>query len=304
MFFKNIFFPSIAEQLGYTRKDIIVIVNIDDVGMHRDEVKASFEVLNFGMVKSGSVMVPCPGFNDVVNQWKKSPDLDLGIHLTLTCEWGQKYPWPPVLSSEKVPSLYNPQGIMWSNVKELLLQAKRNEILMELEAQINKVLEMGLKPTHLDHHMDFYYYDPGLFVEIMGLSNKYNLPMRVWRRRKYRLPFVINNLMTLRRKGFIFADTQMGLYTLSGSNQTLDFRKNKYFKHLCSLKPGVHNIKVHIAPASKEIESLMGLHDSSIRQIDYEVWTSEETKRIAQELGIVFIGYRPLQLLQYELMRT
>lgn len=297
------YFPTLAEQLGYSDNNILVIVNIDDVGIHNDETEASFKALKFGIVKSGSVMVPCPNFNQVIKLWKENPEIDLGIHLTLTCEWGEKYPWTPVLPQTEVPSLYNLQGIMWRNIEGLLKHAKRKDINMELDAQINKIIDTGLKPSHLDHHMDFYYHSD-LFADVMKLSRKYNLPMRVWKRRKYKLPFIKDNLISLRRMGYVFPDTQMGLYMMGGQNQTLDFRKAKYYEYLRSLKPGVHNIKVHTAFKTEKLQNIMGEHDSSIRQIDYDVWCSDDTKKLANELGIIFIGFRPLQQLQRELMRS
>jgi len=299
--FKHKYFPTLAEQLGYSDKDILVIVNIDDVGIHKDETEASFRALEFGLVKSGSVMVPCPNFNHVIKYWKENPEIDLGVHLTLTCEWGEKYPWTPVLSKGNVPSLYNPQGIMWPNVSELLQHAKKKDINMELDAQINKILDAGLKPSHLDHHMDFYYHSD-LFADVMELCRKYNLPMRVWRRRKYKLPLIKNNVISLRRMGYVFPDTQIGIYMMGEQNQSLDFRKAKYYEHLRSLKPGVHNFKVHIAFQTEELQNIMGKHNSSIRQIDYDVWSCDDTRKIADELGIIFIGFRPLQQLQKKLM--
>jgi len=300
-FIKHKYFPRLAEQLGYSNKEILVIINIDDVGLHKDETKASFRALNFGMIKSGSIMVPCPNFNHVIKLWKENPEIELGIHLTLTCEWGVKYPWTPVLPRADAPSLYNTEGIMWRNVRELLQHARRKDINLELEAQINKIVDTGLKPSHLDYHMDFAYHSD-LFSTVMELSRKYNLPLRALKRRRYKLPFIKNNLSSLRRKGYVFPDTQMGIYMMGGENQSLDFRKEKYYGHLRSLKPGVHNIKVHMAFHTEELQNIMGKHRSSIRQIDYDVWTSEDTKKIAEELGIIFIGFRPLQHLQEKVM--
>ena len=188
---------------------------------------------------------------------------------------------------------------MWSNVEDLLLHATREDIRKELMAQIERMIDDGLQPTHLDHHMDFYYFDD-LFEEVMELSRRYCLPMRVWRRRRYRLPFLRNNLVALRRKGFVFPDTQMGLYGYKGQDQSLEIRKRMYHNHLRSLRPGVHNIKLHIAYDTEEIQNMMGTHFASVRQIDYDVWTSEETRTIAQNLGIHFIGFKPLQRLQEE----
>ena len=299
---KQQYFPIVAEQLGYSDKDILVIVNIDDVGLHKDETEASFRALNFGMVKSGSIMVPCPNFEQVIKLWQKSPEIDLGIHLTLTCEWGEKYPWAPVLSKTDVPSLYNPEGSMWPTDEAFLLHANRKDIERELEAQINKVLDTGLKPSHLDHHMNVHRHSDFLST-VVELSHKYTLPMHVPGRKRYKLPLIKNNLIYLRRRGYVFPDTQMGTYKMGKQNLTLDFWKAKYHDHLRSLKPGVHNIKVHIAFQTKELQNITGMNDSSIRQFDYDVWTSDDTKELAEELGIIFIGFRPLQKLQGELMK-
>jgi len=300
-YIKRKYFPTLAQQLGYSDKAIIIIVNIDDVGIHKDETEASFKTLNFGLVKSGSIMVPCPNFSRVMKLWEENPQIDLGIHLTLTCEWGNKFPWTPVLGKTSVPSLYNPEGIMWPDIPALLQHSKVQDIKMELEAQINKIFEMGLKPTHIDDHMDLHNH-LGLFSIIMQLSRKYNLPMRVWKRRRYKYPIFKNNLISLRRSGFVFPDSQKGIYYMGGSNHSYDFRKAKYYDFLRSLKPGVHNIKIHTAFNTEELQNIMGTHFSSIRQIDYEVWTSVETRELAEKLGIIFIGYRPLQQLQEKLM--
>lgn len=297
---KKRYFPTLAEQLGYSDKDILVIVNIDDVGLHKDETKASFMALNFGIVKSGSIMVPCPNYKQVIKLWRENPEIDLGIHLTLTCEWGEKYPWAPVLPIKDVPSLYNPEGIMWPTIEALLLHASRNDIEGELEAQINKVIDTGLKPSHLDCHMNFAFHGD-FFTLLMELSRKFNLPMRVEKRKRYKLPFIKNNLWSLYRKGYVFPDTRKGIYMMEGGDQSLEYRKATYHNHLRSLRPGVHNIHVHLAFHTKELQSLMGLRDSSIRQIDYDVWTSDDTKILAQELGIIFINFRPLQKLQERL---
>jgi len=66
----------------------------------------------------------------------------------------------------------------------------------------------------------------------------------------------------------------------------------------------VHNVKVHMAFHTEELENIIGKHHSAIRQIDYDVWTSDDTKKLGEELGIIFIGFRPLQLLQQESIKS
>lgn len=181
------------------------------------------------------------------------------------------------------------------------MHAERKDMENEMEAQIIKVLDAGLKPSHLDHHMSIYGH-PDFLSILVELSHKYKIPMHLPGRRRYKLPFVKNNLFSLRRRGHVFPDTQIGIYHEGAQNLHLDFWKAKYHDCLRSLKSGVHLIKVHIAFQTKELEDITGLHDSSIRQIDYDVWTSDDTKKLAEELGITFIGYRPLQQLQEKLM--
>ena len=298
------YFPTLAERLGYSKKDILVIVNIDDVGLHEDVTKASFKALAFGMVKTGSLMAPAPNFEYAIKLWQENPDIDLGIHLTLTSdEWGDKYSGPTVLPQSDVPSLYSPQGIMWKTDEDFIRHARKPDIAKELEAQIEKVLDTGLTPSHLDHHMSIYGH-PDFISTLVELSRKYRLPMHLPGQRRYKIPFIKNNFFSLRRRGYVFPDTQMGIYQTDEQNLNLDFWKARYHEHLRLLRPGVHVIKVHIGFLTKELQDITGLHDSSIRQLDYDVWTSADTIKLAEELGITFIGYRPLQLLQNKMLSS
>jgi chitin disaccharide deacetylase len=293
---------SLREQLGFSRNDIIVIVNMDDVGLHRDATEASFAAFKAGMVKSGSIMMPCPNIDLVMAWWKKHPSADLGIHLTLTCEWGPNYPWKPLLPKSMVPSLYNALGLMWASAEELWKHASLHDIRRELEAQIESVIEQGMSPTHIDHHMDFYY-RPELFALVMDLSRKYALPMRVWKQRRYAFPFLKHSLGQLRKLGYVFPDTQIGFYNMTFEEGGMESRKARYYKYLHSLKPGVHNIKVHVALHTPELASIMGEQHAAVRQNDFDVWSSSETRKLAENLGVIFIGFRPLQELQRGLLK-
>lgn len=299
---KQLYYPTLAPKLGYSDKDILVIVNIDDVGLHKDVTEASFYALKFGMVKTGSIMVPAPNFEQAIKLWQENPEIDLGIHITLTSdEWGERYSGPTVLPRTEVPSLYSPQGVMWTTDEAFILHAQKKDMANEMEAQIKKVINTGLKPSHLDHHMSIYGH-PDFLSILIELSRKYKLPMHLPGHRRYKLPFIKNNFFSLKRRGYVFPDSQVSVYRKEELNLTLDYWKVRYYDCLRSLKPGVHIIKVHIGFLTKELQDITGLHDSSIRQLDYNVWTSNETKKIAEELGINFIGYRPLQRLQKKLM--
>ena len=280
--------PTLAEQLGYSKDSIVVIVHADDIGMHIDQTNGTFDAMKHGMVKTGSVMVPCPDFNRVTTIWKENPDLDLGIHLTLNSDWGTKYGWGPVLPKSRVPSLYSEKGIMWRTPKELMAKINVGEALRELEAQIRKVLKAGIKPTHMDAHYGNYYMNSNLAKGVMRLSRKYNLPMKP--HREYR--------EIMRRVGFVFPDSMWMFFKLYGERINPQIRKMVYDNWLRELQPGVHEIVIHSSFMNSEWADIVGSFNSYMRFGDYKYWSSPETKALSEELGIIFIGYRELQKLQ------
>jgi len=280
--------PTLAEQLGYSEDSIIVIVHADDIGMHIDQTDGTFDTMKHGMVKTGSVMVPCPDFERVAMFWKEDPSLDLGIHLTLNSDWGNKYGWGTVLPKNQVHSLYNSKGIMWRTPKELMANMEVDEAINELEAQIMKVLKAGIKPTHIDAHYGNYYMSSDLAEGVMMLSRKYNLPMKP--HRAYR--------EKMHRMGFVFPDTMWMFFVLHGEGINPQIRKKVYDNWFRELQPGVHEIVIHSSFMNSEWSSIIGRFNSYLRSGDYKYWSNPETKAFAEELGIIFIGYRELQKLQ------
>ena len=59
---KQRYFSTLAKRLGYSDTDTLVIVNIDDVGLHKDVTEASFKALKFGIGKNRQYYGSCPKF--------------------------------------------------------------------------------------------------------------------------------------------------------------------------------------------------------------------------------------------------
>ena len=284
--------PTLAEQLGYSKDTILLIVHADDIGMHVDQTDGTFNAMKLGMVKTGSVMVPCPDFDRVAKIWMNNPNLDLGIHLTLNSDWGGKYGWGGILPKTQVPSLYNAEGYLWRTPRELKAHMNVDEAILELEAQIVKVLEAGLKPTHIDAHYGNYYDSADLAKKVMKLSRRYNLPMKPHRLHREKM----------RRLGFVFPDSMWMFFKLYGEKYNPDIRKKVYDNWLKELQPGVHELVIHPSYMSSEWSGIIGDFNSYLRLGDYQYWSDPETKALAEKLGIIFIGYRELQLLQAKKM--
>jgi len=277
---------TLAEQLGYSRDDIILIVHADDLAIHKDQTDGALDAMKEGMVKTGSVMVPCPDFERTASIWKDTPDLDLGLHLTLTTGHKESYRWKSLLPINKVPSLYNSEGYTWRGLQEFGENVSIREALMEIEAQIIRALEKGLRPTHIDTHMGTYNMHPDLAKGVMKLSKKFNLTM---------LPYPYH-IEEMRKNGYVFPDT-FWMYLLIMGEKYFPWHRNKvYDDWLRDLKPGVHQLIIHPSFMSKKYEQVVWR--PYILTGDHAYWSSPETKALADELGIIFIGYRELQQLQ------
>lgn len=131
-------------------KPIRLIIHADDAGMSHAANAAVMDMLLSGAITSTSVMVPCPWFPELAAFARENSHLDIGIHLTLTSEWDH-YRWRPV--AEGVPSLLDSQGFMHKTVKEMVAAATAADVEKECRAQIERALQFGIKPTHVDSHM-------------------------------------------------------------------------------------------------------------------------------------------------------
>jgi predicted glycoside hydrolase/deacetylase ChbG (UPF0249 family) len=276
---------TLAEELGYSDRDVLVIVHADDVGAHPDQLDGTLEAMEAGMCRTGSLMAPCPDAERVLSIWRQRPDLDLGIHLTLTSEWGERYGWSPILPPSEVPSLYTPEGLMWPTEGALRDHMDVGEALRECEAQVQKVLQAGVQPTHVDDHMGCYWLDLELTEGVMALAKRYGLPMAP----------VDMDLM--RALGYVFPDSSWQFTSnVFGDQRYPEIRHRVYADWLRSLGPGVHQVMTHIARVGDDYASKINL--AHFRAGDLTCWTSPEMQALAHELGITFIGYRALQRVQ------
>jgi chitin disaccharide deacetylase len=66
----------------------------------------------------------------------------------------------PLTDPAKVPGLIDKEGKMWRDVPEVVQNATPKEVETEIHAQIDKMLKMGYKPTHIDTHMGTLYGSP------------------------------------------------------------------------------------------------------------------------------------------------
>src|SRR5215471_16373122 len=149
---------SLAEKLGFSRDAKLLIVHADDVGMTHSVNAATIAALDTGLVNSASIMVPCPWFPEIADYAKSHPEIDFGLHLTLTSE-RIYYRWGPVAPKSGVPSLVDANGYFYHDwaaetvpSSHPAIHVDQQDAERELRAQIDRAYAMGIRPTHLDSH--------------------------------------------------------------------------------------------------------------------------------------------------------
>ncbi|HEX4951644.1 MAG TPA: polysaccharide deacetylase family protein [Blastocatellia bacterium] len=284
-----------AQKLGYGPNDKIIMVHADDIGMSHSVNVASIEAFKHNMVTSGSIMVPCPWFPEIADYAKQHPELDLGLHLTLTSEW--KYlRWRPVAPIDKVPGLLDEQGFMWKSERQTALKATPQEIETELRAQIDRALAFGIKPTHLDTHMGTLYTRKDFFEVYVKLGKEYKLPIMAMRptpeaielAKKDGAPITPEMLAKVEADGLPVLD-----YLVTGvPGRTFEERKKAYHDLLRNLKPGVTMLIVHLGMDNDELKATTGSWQQ--RHADFLSFTDPETAALMKELNIKTTTWREL----------
>ncbi|HET7001344.1 MAG TPA: polysaccharide deacetylase family protein, partial [Puia sp.] len=165
-----------AERLGYPKGSRVLILHVDDAGMSFDSNEGAEMALTRGVSTSVSVMMPCPWVPGFVHFLKQHPEIDAGLHLTLTSEW-DNYKWAPVSGRKNTPGLVDSGGYFWSTVEAVVKHATADEVETEMTAQLEKARSMGFEPTHLDTHMGTVYGSTEFLMRYLQLGMKNHIPV-------------------------------------------------------------------------------------------------------------------------------
>ncbi len=280
---------SVAERLGYPANSKLLIVHGDDLAVAHSVDDASFNGLEKNALTSASIMVPCPWLTEVADYAKSHPDLDLGLHLTLTSEW-KTYRWGPVAPSDQVPSLIGPDGMLWAETALVSQHAKASEAERELRAQIERALAMGIHPTHLDTHMGSVLASPEIFAAYVKLAHEFHLPFLA-----VRIPGAEHLLSALSDKDIVLDSLVMATPTVRPEKW-----KEFYLTAIKDLKPGLNEMIVHLGHDDAELQAITAGHPdygSAWRQRDYDFVTSPEFKKALQENNVIPVRWRDIRRL-------
>ena len=279
---------TLVERLGYPRDAKLLIVHADDLGAAHSINSASIKALESGLVSSASIMVPCSWLPEIAAYARAHPEVDFGVHLTLTSEW-TLYRWGPVLGKERVPSLLDGSGYLYPLENEAAAHMDVREVEAEIRAQISRARALGIQPTHLDSHMGTLYQSKVLFEVLLRVARENKLPFRVSQEWFSRAPF----MPSLLGPDDVVLDRTISIEPSVAPDDWSRF----YANEIKNLRPGVTDMIVHLAFADEEMKGISFGHPNwgaEWRQRDFDFVTSDAFRKLLKDNNVKLITWREI----------
>lgn len=268
--------------LGYPADARLLILNADDFGMCNSTNEAIMRTLAEGMVRSTTLMVPCPWALQAMHFLAGHPEIPFGIHLTVISDPAE-YRWGPLTAPEKIPSLVDGGRYFYNfdGFHKRLSQVTLSNLDVEFRAQIETVLAAGLKPTHLDWHAIRFGSRTDMVDLMIRLAKEYGLALRVIGR---------SWIEKLQSQGLPVIENDF----LDSYHMDPGTKPTRYAQLLRDLPAGLSEWAIHPGLDNMELLALEP-NGNHRRQTDFEFWTSQLAKDIVEEEGIIILDYRGLQ---------
>ena len=131
-----------------------LIVNADDFGFTHDVNRGILEAHLKGIVTSTTLMANGSAFDDAVRLARQTPTLDVGCHLTL-------------VGAPRLPE----------TVSSLLVEIARGRVRIyeELASQVRRIIDAGIRPTHLDTHKHTHLL-PEVLRAVVRIAREFGIP--------------------------------------------------------------------------------------------------------------------------------
>ncbi len=285
-----------------------LIVNADDYGMCNAANKAVAELFDSGRLKSATIMMPCPAAADAVEYSKAHPEHAIGVHLTMTSEWGE-YRWKPLTGRR---TLMDESGYMWHESDQVEKNASYEDLEAEIRAQIDLAHSMGMKPSHIDNHMGSLY---GHYTGRIGLSKmtlricgEYGYAYRLYTAADKRIcpkgtPYALYAAVTLFSKKWgkkykvVIPDYLLFPDWNDDMRQSYETYRDTILKIWTDIpENGVTETFIHPSVESDELKSITARWRD--RVWEYELMKDPYTHEFLKSHGVVLINYRQLNAMK------
>jgi predicted glycoside hydrolase/deacetylase ChbG (UPF0249 family) len=266
-----------------------LVVNADDFGFTPDVNAGVVEAHRRGILTATTLMANGAAFEDAVRLAGETPSLDIGCHLVLVS--GNS-----LVSGKALPA----------SVGQLLGAIARRDLRVydELEAQVERILSAGIRPTHLDTHKHTHLAPPVLDA-VARLSEKYGIS---WVRRPFDFPLnamrgtvpalkrLTSDALGLLRRRFHRVLTRHSCRTtdhFAGFQITGRFRTAELVELIGILPEGSTELMCHPGRCGEALRgSRTRLKES--REHELEALVAAEVREAVERNGVELVDYRGL----------
>ncbi|MFT7652517.1 MAG: putative glycoside hydrolase/deacetylase ChbG (UPF0249 family) [Limisphaerales bacterium] len=287
-----------AEQLGWPEGARVLIVHVDDAGMSHESNQGALQAIRDGAANSVSVMMPTPWVPEFVRILEANPEIDAGLHLTLTAEWID-YRWGPLSGKPTVGTLVDKEGALWPTVEDVVQHGSVEHVAAEIGAQLTRARELGFEPTHFDSHMGTLFATPEFLATYIELGVRHKIPVmfpgghNFYAQQDYGERAAAEAIATGR---YIWDQGLPVLDDLHNSSYgwARAEKVERYVDAIVNLKPGVTMMIMH---CSTESENFSHISTSGPTRVgDLEAMLSAEVAEALKSENIVLTTWRELML--------
>ena len=285
-------------------EDSHLVINADDFGLSEEVNEGILRAHNEGFLTSASLMANGLMFDQAVKMSHQTPSLGVGVHFNLVR--GR-----PVGKSDSVRLFLDKNGYFLGKVGLVLKRLLKKPLVLdqaeyECNAQVERIKEAGIIPTHIDSEKHIHMYPP-LFERVAKVAVTHNIK---WIR------IVKENGSALKFKPTIAQIAKawmLGLFSYRCRNRarkvgllSSDFFygvlhaghmvREVYAEIIEGLRPGITEVICHPGVRSKTgaIDGFGRFFIDSKRQVELDSLLNEELKDELIRLNIKTVNYGDL----------
>ncbi|MCM4170251.1 ChbG/HpnK family deacetylase [Arenibacter sp. TNZ] len=285
-----------AEKLGWPAGKKVIMLHADDIGMCPEANMAADALLTNGHIQSAAVMIPCPNAEEFITWAKEHPNMDIGLHLTLTSEW-KKHRWGPITPEVQVPGLLDPENKLWRSVPEVVQHATAEEVEKEIRAQIEQSIAWGYRPDHIDTHMGTLFGDPSYVKAYIKVAQEYGIPANII---DLSVPSV---LAEFRAKGYPMDDSvvkmseaytlpKLDYFTSAPKADTYEEKLESFKELIKSLQPGLTEVIFHPSVETDNLRSITGSWQQRVWET--EIFADQDLINFFKDEDIIFTNWKEI----------
>jgi predicted glycoside hydrolase/deacetylase ChbG (UPF0249 family) len=227
----------------------LLIVNADDFGLTRGVNEGILRGHREGLITATTILADAAAFEHAAALARQTPSLDVGVHLVL---WPDGMRFLPFFG----------RALTWS----------RSKVEKEFTRQVQKVVDAGLRPSHLDTHKHTHLF-PQVMSAMVRVARRYDIH---WLRRPVRAGAV-------RRYGLCTADH---FVTTRPTAQSVP-------RVIRGLRPGITEWMTHSGNYDPELDKIPTRLRRQ-RQVELEALCAPEARSQLTQRGVKLVTFREL----------